>query len=142
MAKKQPKRSERPGVDRMGRTPLHYAVAEGNEQDVSRLLNEGVDVNARDDNGWSPLHFAAQANSAALASRLLSAGAEVDALDANGNSPLSSAVFNSRGDGELIAVLRLAGANPHVENEYGVSPISLARTISNYDVARHFNDLP
>src|SRR5471032_2689212 len=106
MTKKQPKKLDRPGVDRMGRTPLHYAAAEANLQDVIRILRDGADVNARDDNGWSPLHFAAPANSAPVAQLLLSAGAEVDSIDANGNSPLSKAVFSSAGNGELIFLLR------------------------------------
>jgi len=34
MSAKHPKRKERPGVDRAGRTPLHYAAADG---DVARV---------------------------------------------------------------------------------------------------------
>lgn len=32
------------------------------------------------------------------------------------------------------------GANPDIENNNGVSPKSLARTIANYDVRRFFNN--
>lgn len=139
---KQPKQHDRPGVDRMGRTLLHYAASEGNEQEVLRLLKEGSNPNARDDNGRSPLHCAAQSHLPVIATQLIAAGAEVDALDSNGNSPLSDAVFNSRGNGELIAALRVAGADPSLENSYGVSPVGLARTIGNFDVAQFFKDLP
>ena len=142
MVKKQPKRHDRPGVDQMGRTLLHYAASEGNEPEVLRLLNEGANPNARDDNGCSPLHFAAQSSRRLVAMQLIAAGAEVDALDSNGNSPLSNAVFNSRGDGELVAALRAAGANPNLENSHGISPVGLARSIGNFDVAQFFKDLP
>jgi hypothetical protein len=50
-------------------------------------------------------------------------------------------VFNSRGRGELIALLRQRGADASSTNKFGVSPVSLARTIANYDVARFVNDL-
>ncbi|MES2947761.1 MAG: ankyrin repeat domain-containing protein [Pseudomonadota bacterium] len=142
MTKKQPKRTDRPGVDRLGRTPLHYAAAERNGEDVSRLLSEGANVNARDDNEWSPLHFATQSNSVQVVSQLLAAKADVNAVDSNGNSPLSNAVFNSGGDGSVIAILREAGADPYLKNAHGVSPIELAHNIGNYDVARFFSDLP
>ena len=56
MVGKHPKRIPREGVDRAGRTPLHYAAVEGTAADAIRLLSAGADPNARDNNGWSPLH--------------------------------------------------------------------------------------
>lgn len=142
MSAKQPKRIERLGVDRAGRTPLHYAAAEVDAQQVQRLLREGVSPDTPDDNGWTPLHFAAQSNAANVALILLDAGATVDSRDAYGNTPLSKAVFCSRGDGNLIALLRSRGADPYAENNQGVSPVKLARTIANYNIRQFFRDLP
>jgi ankyrin repeat protein len=76
-----------------------------------------------------------------MARLLLDSGASVDPRDANGNTPLFRAVFNSRGRGELIGLLRQRGADANSTNKFGVSPVGLARTIANYDVARFFNDL-
>src|SRR5262245_51299589 len=106
MSGKQPKRKERPGVDRMGRTSLHYAALDGDAGGVRQLLASGLVADASDDNGWTPLHFAAQSNAADATAQLLKAGASVDARDAHGNTPLSTAVFNSRGFGEVITLLR------------------------------------
>jgi uncharacterized protein len=142
MTSKKPKATVRLGVDRIGRAPLHYAALEGNESEVSRLIAASANVNAKDDNGWSPLHFAAQASAEKIVVLLIAAGADIDAVDANGNTPLWKAVFSSRGTGSVIKILRDAGAEPLKENEYGVSPLSLARQIANYDVARFFADLP
>jgi ankyrin repeat protein len=142
MARKRPKQTERPGVDRMGRTPLHYAANEGLHEEARRLLEGGADVNASDDNGWTPLHFAAQSGSLEIAALLLASGARVEALDSDGNSPLGQAVFSCTGDGALIAALRAAGADPFKENHHGISPIALARDIGNYDVEQFFADLP
>jgi ankyrin repeat protein len=128
-------------TDKAGRSELHYAVIDRNPERVREFLRQGVSVNLADRNGWTPLHFAAQNYDESIARLLLDSGASVDPKDANGNTPLSTAVFNSRGRGELIALLRQRGADATSTNNFGVSPVSLARTIANYDVARFFNDL-
>jgi uncharacterized protein len=142
LARSHPKRSNRPGVDEYGRTALHYAAAEGAAVRVSQLLAGGLNPNAPDDEGWTPLHFAAQANSDSVTSLLLDAGAAVDPQDTDGNTPLARAVFSSAGNGAVIELLRSRGANPHLRNSHGVTPLELARRIGNHDVARFFRDLP
>jgi len=126
----------------MGRTELHYAANEGDFAKVEALIAAGGSVTLADDNGWTPLHFAAQANSLPIAKVLLAAGAPVDPQDSHGNTPLFRAVFSSRGDGDLIILLRLHGADPYRGNAHGQSPVGLARLIANHPVAQFFNDLP
>lgn len=137
------KRNDPPdgNTDRAGRSELHYAVIDRNLERIKELLRQGVNVNLADRNGWTPLHFAAQNSDEGMARLLLDSGASVDPRDANGNTPLSTAAFNSRGRGELIALLRQRGADATSVNNFGVSPVSLARTIANYDVARFFSDV-
>jgi len=108
---------------------------------IKELLQQGADPNAQDDNGWSPLHFAAQAVSAPVTVALLEGGADIAIRDRFGNSPLFRAVFCSRGDGSVIQLLRSAGADPRAPNSSGVTPVALARTIANYDVAQFFFDI-
>lgn len=107
--KRRPKRKSRPGVDRAGRTPLHYAACDGDLGAARQLLRESADPSARDDNGWTPLHFAAQGSHFAIAEELVARGADIDAVDEHGHTPLSTAVFNSRGRGDLIALFRANG---------------------------------
>lgn len=56
--------------------------------------------------------------------------------------PLWVAVFNSKGRGELIGLLRAHGADPLHANASGQGPVGLARLIANYDVAQYFADVP
>ena len=140
------KRKDRPGVDRAGRTPLHYAACDNQESEVIRLVSEGADVNTYDDAGWTPLHFAAQSKAARIAEILLNHGAQVNAMDANGNTPLSNAVFGYTGNGDTIMVLRRFGADPTLKNSYGVSAFELALDIysgatRDCPVSRFFDDL-
>lgn len=141
MAGKHPKKAPRPGVDGLGRTPLHYAANDGAADIVLRLLQEGADPALADDNGWTALHFAAQSNAVEAARALLDGGAPVDPIDVYGNTPLFKAVFNSQGAGELIKLLRSQGADPRRANFNGVSPVCLARRIANFDVKQFFVDV-
>ena len=99
------------------------------------------DLDFADPGGWTALHFAAQNNDAETCELLLDAGAFVDPTDSFGNTPLWRAVFSCRGYVNCIRVFRTYEANPHLENLSGISPVKLARTIGNYDVARFFSDL-
>jgi ankyrin repeat protein len=130
-----------PELDRIGRSALHYAAGEGDVGLVLQLIQEGADVRLADMNGWTPLHFAARAQSVPVIRALINSGATVDARDKNGNTPLSTATFESRGKGESIAALRAAGADPCCKNNHGVSAVSLARSIGNYNVAQFFIDV-
>lgn len=128
-------------MDEYGRIELHYACADSNSKLVADLLARGSNPNSQDDNGWTPLHFAAQASSLDWVTLLLQAGAETDLHDSFGNAPLFRAVYESRGDGRIIEALRQAGANPTDKNHDDISPLDLARTISNHDVAQFFSDI-
>ena len=142
MTGKQPGRTARVDVDGLRRTLLHYAAGDSHPDRVAELLTSGADANAQDDNGWTALHFAAQARSAACVALLLRGGADPSLQDSDGNTALWRAVYWSGGDGAVIGLLREAGSDPFTKNKHGVSPISLARMIDNYDVAQFFSDLP
>jgi uncharacterized protein len=125
-----------------GRSPLHYAALANDIVRVSALLARGADPSAADEKDFTPLHFAAQERAFEAAELLLKNGAKVDAVNVYGNTPLMQAVFSSRGEGQLIQLLRSSGADPFHRNRSGQTPVGLARLIANYDVARFFADLP
>lgn len=128
-------------TDSAGRTELHYASAKGDIEQARALLAAGGDPGLADGTGWTPLHFAARGRHADIAVLLLDAGASVDAEDEHGNTSLWRAVFESKGDGSVITVLRARGADPRHANRHDVTPVGLARTIGNYDVAQFFTDI-
>lgn len=129
-------------TDEYGCSALHYVVVdlpvEQHASEIKRLIGQGVDPNEADKQGWTPLHFAAQRRSPDAAKVLLDHGVTVDLQDQYGNTPLLRAVFESKGEGEMIALLLACGADPDLANTHDVSPRSLANTIANHDVARWF----
>lgn len=130
-----------PEVDRQGRTSLHVSALRCDASEVRRLLQQGQAPDVEDRQGFTPLHFAAQEWCEEIARILLDAGASVDPKNKFGNTPLFVAVFNSRGRGELIGLLRERGADPLSPNMRGKTPLDLARSIANYDVRQFFADL-
>ena len=134
-------------MDEFGRTTLLNACIGLGFSRAQSIAAVNAAFDARDNldvadlGGWTALHFAAQNNDAEVCELLLDAGAFVDPVDSNGNTPLWRAVFSCREDGDCIRVFRTYDANPHLENLSGISPVKLARTIGNYDVARFFSDL-
>ena len=124
--------------DSGGRTLLMQAVIEKNYDLMTFLVENGADVNSQDARSWTALHFGAQNSDHDAVKILLENKADVTRVDDYGNSVLSTAVFNSRGECSVIKLLLSFGADASVKNKSGVSAMSLAHTISNYDVMHCF----
>ena len=106
------------------------------------MITKGFDVNAQDDDKWSALHYATQNYYTEIVKLLIKNNADVNIKDSNGNTPLSNAVFHCPdGSGDLIYLLRKAGADPFLENNYGVNSYDLAQQIANYDIKQYFKDI-
>jgi ankyrin repeat protein len=115
-----------PEHDEFGRSAIHYAAANGDTAEVTRLLARGADPSEPDATAFTPLHFAAQEQHPDVIEVLLAAGADVGARDRWGNTPLWRAVFTAHGDASTSSALVLAGADPDAANNTGISPRRLA----------------
>lgn len=74
-------------------TLLSAAWSEQDAEKISALLNAGIDVNARDKDGWTALMYAARYNQRTeIISVLLNAGADVNAQNKDGRTALWLAV--------------------------------------------------
>jgi ankyrin repeat protein len=86
--------------------PLVLAAREGRVNAVRYLLDQGADVNARDNSGHSALAEATYFAQVPVIKELLARGANINALT-NGATPLDIAV--SRNDGAVIDLLKYYG---------------------------------
>ncbi len=57
-------------------SPLCKAVVTGNTEEVKRLIDNGVDVNAKS-NGMMPIHYAAKYNRVEMIKVLITAGSKI-----------------------------------------------------------------
>ena len=75
------------------RTSLHYAAYYGHKNVAKLLIDNGSDVNVKDEYGWTPLHSAAIKGDLETVQALLKAGADMTAKDKKGRTSLHSAAI-------------------------------------------------
>ena len=112
-----PYHNPRDDIDEFGRNKLHYAANNGVLLIVKKLLDEGIDVDAQDYNGWTALHFAAQNNHFKVIQ------------DKQGNGPLWTAAMHANGKYDGIQSLLNAHADPNHKNNHGRSPVYMSNIL-------------
>ena len=76
--------------------------------DINELIENGAEVNARDDDSWTPLSRASMNGHTEVASLLIGKGADVDARDDDGLTPLMWA--SRSGQTKVAELLKRHGA--------------------------------
>lgn len=103
---------------------LFAAAEDGCEALVSRLIEDGASVAARDREGGTALTHAARGGHAAVLELLLSHGAEIDRRMVDGATALFVAAKQNRL--RPAEVLLEHGANPNIAGPGGVTPLGAA----------------
>jgi hypothetical protein len=120
------------------KTVLMHAVFDANKPMVEYLLANGADVNLVDSYGETALHHATWKNSEEVVKLLLTRKPQMDPRNSCGGTPLWKAVKFSKGKGEIIELLLANGADRNMENNDGVSPFDLARSIKEFNLLQFF----
>ncbi|XP_064004479.1 nuclear factor NF-kappa-B p105 subunit isoform X1 [Pogoniulus pusillus] len=99
-----------------GLCAVHMVVMANSLSCLKQLIAAGVNINIQEQkSGRTALHLAVEQENVPLAGCLLLEGdADVDSTTYDGTTPLHIAA--GRGSTKLAAVLKAAGANPHLEN--------------------------
>ena len=107
------------GPERPGAATLFEAAGAGDLAGVQRHLQQGADVNARDDKLWTPLMFAAAGSHLDVVRHLVDKGADVNAKGKWGYTPLMWAALNGHLD--VAACLLEHGADATVRDDRGAT---------------------
>ena len=100
---------------------LHRAAERNDLKAIAYLLDHGVDVNSRDEQGRTALHITGSAYTAEF---LLARGADINATDNSGATPLLVAAIGP--SPQLAELLISKGADIHRCNQYGDTPLHCA----------------
>ncbi len=118
-----------------GHTPLMRAALDGNTESVRELINQGADINRRDDSGRTALMFAVVNRHYETMKVLLEHGADVNARSKQGGTALMGAAM--AGELSMVQALLDKGADLdarlHDTNE---SAATLAASHGYDDIAR------
>lgn len=106
-------------------TSLMSAAKAGEYEAVRRLLGEGADIEATDQQGRTALMFAAEGCDARIVKALLAAGADPNKTGPRGWTALFVATVIGRM--ECVQALVAAGANVNVRDEEGKTPLGYAK---------------
>lgn len=117
-----------------GRTGLHQAVVDRDNNAVVQLISEGVDVNRVDNFQWTPLHHAVAYNNLDALDHLIAAHANLNMQTKRGETPLHMAV--GLGYQAVVEKLIAAGADLTMVDENGDTPLHIAAQWGWPDVVR------
>lgn len=112
-------------VDKAGMNMLDHAVTDNSAEILHVLLSRpGINLRARNKDGWNALHIAAKANAAKAIGELVAKGLEVNGKTAEGYTPLHIAALN--GSIGAINALLLRGADTQARDAAGKTPLDEA----------------
>ncbi|EPS25382.1 hypothetical protein PDE_00315 [Penicillium oxalicum 114-2] len=116
------------GHDELGRTPLHWACAQGNWRFAELLLTRPdgpkAKIDAAELRGKTALHIATAHDRVDIVQLLLQHNASINACSDGGWTPLHNAC--ERGHEAIVRILLRAGANINSQLLNGVTPLHLA----------------
>ena len=105
-------------------SPVFEAIARGDEQAVTALLDRSLPLTTTNAHGYSLVHWAALTRQPRIAALLVSRGAPVNVTGPDGRTPIHDAA--SGGDVGLVRLLVDAGARVYTADALGKSPLDLA----------------
>ncbi|ORE04073.1 ankyrin, partial [Rhizopus microsporus var. microsporus] len=108
--------------DKDGKSLLHYACINNKIERARHMLEQGADVNAKDNHDWTPLHLACLHGHLDIVKLLIQQGAVVNMLGSEDmDTPLHQA--SKHGHKEIVLYLiKSSNADVNIKNKYNQNP--------------------
>src|SRR5262249_20584150 len=105
-------------------TALMRAARDGERGDVKALLDQGVDISAKDSYGWTALTYAAAQGDVSIVKALIAGGADVNARNKDGYTPLMMASVYGRTP--VVKELLARGAEVNAQGNNSSTALTVA----------------
>lgn len=135
--------------DHNGQTSLHYAIQSGNTEVAKYLIDNGANLNIRDNYYHktstqyvyykTPLHYAIESGNIEIAKYLIDRGANPNVQDAYSKATLFSAIYS--GNTEIVKYLLDHNADPNSKSFPLLAAIKLGHTEIVKSLVEHGADL-
>ena len=123
-----------------GWTPLLLALYYNHEDTAEYLLEHGADVSARLKEGYGAAGIAATLSNAGMLRRIIDAGAPVDyEMESSGRNIIHACAENALS--QFIEELVAAGIDPAKADKSGITPLDIARQVTDAETIRILDDL-
>ena len=103
---------------------LQEACSAGQLDIVKFMIENGADVNAKNNSGGTPLNVASQGDNRDIVELLIENGANINNKNNNGLTPLHQASRNGQKD--IVELLIAKGTEVNIKNNAGRTPLDLA----------------
>jgi len=115
---------------------LISAVRSRDFERVMKLLNEGIPVDAVDNNGWTPLHYAIIDGNLEFARLLFEMGAQPNVEDRDGLNHIHWAAYTA--NFKMVKLVLDNGAEVDVIDDEGMTPLQFSVTQKKIDLSKLF----
>lgn len=113
---------------------LCVAAKKGEVRTIQKLLENGADLNGRDQHGWTALHRASFKGRMEVVKVLVERGVEVDAKDEEGYTALHCAA--EAGHADVTEFLVKKGADVEARTRKGVSALQITESLNYVGITR------
>lgn len=105
--------------DRINRTALHYVIHEHTYDLIPKLISDGIDIDAQDNNGQSALHSAVEWNDLEATQILININLNINLTNNYNETPLYIAIRND--NLEIVKLLLEHNARPDINSKFGTT---------------------